>query len=224
MALLINHPVHLFHRQIAREYVNENFLTRCSQNESNLMTCQKSLPKGKIYSPIIFQWAVTSFLKKDDDKQSQKKNGAPIILSGWLRKMKHKSKIYSTDWNKRWVTIENGAILWRHSKDDDVTGCIELQLVSDVYKVQSLNDSSYQSQRNIFVIKSKKRTLCLMAKNEEECEKWIRSIQLQTDLKSGGTASGPAVSKNRRKSNGGGDKFEVRKYSDINYHTNRILN
>ena len=35
----------------------------------------------------------------------------------------------------------------------------------------------------MFVIKSSKRTLCLMAKCEEDCDRWVRGIQLQLDLK-----------------------------------------
>mmetsp|Transcript_14168 Transcript_14168/g.18871 ORF Transcript_14168/g.18871 Transcript_14168/m.18871 type:complete len:159 (+) Transcript_14168:2-478(+) len=133
----------------------------------------------------------------------------PIIhFSGWLKKMKRSSKMYSYNWNKRYITIENDAIQWRHSQEDECSaGSVELLNIERVYRMRALKSK----RDNVFVIKSKQRTLCLMANSIKDCDQWIRAIQMQIDLREGGTFSGPRTSRNgRRKSDGGGsDKFEV---------------
>jgi len=140
----------------------------------------------------------------------------PVILSGWLYKMKRKSTVYAGDWNRRWVVIQNEAISWKHSKESTemVAGSIELSNIHRVYRIepltnnQRINKQSSSNRRKKFVIKSKTRSLCLMARSEEECDLWMRALQLQLDLKDGGTSSGPSGTKNRRKSNGGLDKYD----------------
>ena len=154
---------------------------------------------------------------------------SPIIMSGWLQKMKRRARgNYSTDWNKRWITIQNQAISWRHSKDSDVvSGSIDIQYITDVYKIPALNKKkrkktskknnslikNEESDSKVFMIKSsrKRRVLCLMAKNEGECEKWVRAIQIQLDLRDGGTSLGPPSSNAiRNKPKGNGDRYDVR--------------
>jgi len=136
---------------------------------------------------------------------------SPIIISGWLKKLKRRSRLFLPDWNARWVTVQNDRIFWRHSKHIEVAGLIELEHVTSVYRLNVLGNT--HDKRHIFVIRSRKRTLCLMTETESECEKWVRAIQMQLDLRRGGTSSGPPGVKNRRKSNGGGDRFTVRFYS-----------
>jgi hypothetical protein len=132
----------------------------------------------------------------------------PSIISGWLKKRKQQDNFLLPNWNQRWVSVQNDRILWRHSKDIELAGIVELQHVESVYKVEILEDVSSNKGR-IFVVKSRKKTICFMAPSESECDRWVRCIQLQLDLRNGGTALGPPTVKNRRKSNGGGDHFEV---------------
>ena len=156
------------------------------------------------------------------ENSRQKRQNGPVLFSGWLHKMKRRASgrggaVLISQWNKRWVTIENDCVLWRHSADvvDQVAGSILLEHILSVYKMRSLRRSSKGGRNREdegdvkFVIKSRKRVLCLMAKNSAGCDKWVRALQLQLDLRSGGTASGPPCNKNRRKSEGGGDKFEL---------------
>ena len=160
-------------------------------------------------------------------------NDEPIILlSGWLNKMKRRSKLYG-DWNKRWVTLEHDCIVWRHGNNHTSNhiketkkksgGRIELAHVDSILVLKTHTKSS----QKVFVIKSSfyQRNLCLMAKTSTDCDKWVRAIQLQMDLQSGGTFSGPACTKNHRRrsrttnnttlhdgiiGNSSGDKFDVR--------------
>ena len=167
----------------------------------------------------------------------------PIIVSGWLYKMRQKSMPFTPNWDKRWVVIQNDSISWRHSKGSEVAGSIELTHIENVYKVKTLtkknknnknrskagnevSSAKDESEHNdnvdrVFVISSKKRVLCLMGIKGDNCDKWIRGIQLQLDLRNGGTCSGPKSEKNRRKSNGGGDKYDV---SYTAYSFNAITN
>lgn len=135
---------------------------------------------------------------------------APIIISGWLKKMRQNQTFYTTKWDKRWVVIQNGSISWKHSsQESQMKKSIPLIQVQDVYKIEALKRKSSKDSGKIFVVKSKKRNLCLKATTKEECDKWVRAIRLQLDLICGGTFAGPQSIKNQRKRNGGGDKYDV---------------
>ncbi len=129
---------------------------------------------------------------------------APVIISGFLKKMRRQISFYTPTWDKRWVVIQNGAISWRHSKQSETAGFIPLSQVEDVYKIAPLKRNSSNESGKIFVVKSKKRRLCLSAADKDECDKWFRVIQLQLDLNGGGKHL-----KNRGNYNGGRDKYEV---------------
>jgi hypothetical protein len=139
---------------------------------------------------------------------------SPSIMSGWLKKRKQKDNLILPNWSKRWVSVHKDRILWRHAKDIELAGILEFQHVESVYKVEILDGSSNKGQ--VFVVKSRKKTICFMAHSEAECERWVRSIQLQLDLRNGGTSQGPPSAKNRRKSNGGGNHFEVTWFPTLN--------
>jgi hypothetical protein len=59
----------------------------------------------------------------------------------------------------------------------------------------------------MFVIKSSKRTLCLMAKCEEDCDRWVRGIQLQLDLKKKRDQE-QLLNKNKSNRRRSGNKFD----------------
>lgn len=138
---------------------------------------------------------------------------SPVVIAGWLEKMKRAPKLLTTQWNKRWVTVQDDSIQWRHSKSEvPAAGRIKLEDVDMVYKLNALKPSNrFNGRRNstILIVKSKKRNLCLMARSSEDCDRWVRAIQMQLDLRDGGTVSGPKCRRNRRSSNGGGDKYKV---------------
>jgi len=119
----------------------------------------------------------------------------PIILSGWLYKMKRKSNVFGK-WGKRWIVIQNESISWRHSKNSEVAGSIDIEHISSVYKVKDLREKRENKnnggpldsirgpgQERMFVVKSRKRVLCLMAQTSQDCDRFVRGIQLQLDLK-----------------------------------------
>ena len=172
-------------------------------------------------SGVIFKWS--SFATESTRSQAMKlsesntvthsyknKKSSPTIISGWLYKMKRQSTVFSADWNKRYVIIQNNALSWKHAKEAEIAGSID---IDKIQKVKMINNEKIQKKGDhsrSFVVKTSHRTLCLMANNQSECEKWVRVIQMQLDLKSGGTSSGPSGKKNRRRSNGlQGNKFEV---------------
>ena len=170
---------------------------------------------------IIFKW---SSFAEDTNKSKRVITGSsdvtyslksqktsPVIISGWLQKMKRQSNVFAADWNKRFVIIQNNALSWKHSEDSEITGSINL---NEIQELRLINYDKYQKNREqpkSFVLKTSKRALCLMASSQSDCEKWVRVIQMQLDLNSGGTSSGPSGKKNRRRSTGGKklDKFEV---------------
>lgn len=82
-------------------------------------------------------------------------------------------------------------------------------LASVSYHFGSRRRSSSNNAK-ILIIKTKERNLCLAAQNSDDCDRWYRAIQMQLDLREGGTVSGPRGTRNRRQSNGGGDKYKVR--------------
>mmetsp|Transcript_21563 Transcript_21563/g.32954 ORF Transcript_21563/g.32954 Transcript_21563/m.32954 type:complete len:290 (+) Transcript_21563:3895-4764(+) len=139
---------------------------------------------------------------------------ANVITSGWLKKKKQSSSIPGSKWNSRWFALEKDAFCWylgcrRSPKNNCPSGRILLSDIERVYRLAVVKEK----HKNILIIRSKYRALCLKAKTSGDCERWIRSIQIQLDLRSGGTVSGPKSRKNSRiscKSTfDGGDKFEL---------------
>lgn len=133
-----------------------------------------------------------------------------VLIKGWLHKRKRSKKVITSQWSRRWFTFENDVICWyfgerRDSRNNFPSGTIKLDDIHQVYKLNAITEKN----DNIFVIKSTRRSLCLMTKTSGECDRWLRTIQMQLDLRAGGTVSGPKSSKNRRISNGGGDNFDV---------------
>lgn len=188
------------------------------QSQSELNSQQQQQHQQN--NDIIFKWSSPPIMNTSSEaciKTMSHKAEMPIILSGWLYKMRRRRNqtlLFTPNWNKRWVVIQNDSLSWRHSKSSEVAGSIDLRHVESIHKVQCLkkkrsvpwNDKKEDVDR-IFVIKSKKRALCLMTIGSHEgCDKWIRALELQLNLMNGGTFSGPRNEKNRRKSNGLGDK------------------
>ena len=133
----------------------------------------------------------------------EKKN--PILLSGWLNKKKSVSRLYKPNWNRRWMSIENDMLCWRHSESKKNFNCLKL---NDIHKVYAVGKLRSGKKVNMFVVKASRRIICLMAKNKHDCMRWVRAIQMQLDLSLGGTSSGPKSVKNSKRTKYSGDKFE----------------
>ena len=146
------------------------------------------------------------------------------ITCGWLGKMKRHPRLLSSNWNKRWIVLSSDALEWRHAKDSEASGSIKLDDVEKVYKLNSLRNTAAKKAKGsantastcnstVLIVKTAERNLCLAARSREECDRWFRAIQMQLDLREGGTVSGPLSARNRRLSNGGGDKYTVSRVS-----------
>ena len=131
------------------------------------------------------------------------------ILEGSLAKMKRQPKLLTSRWNKRWIMLTNDALEWRHSTHGDARGRIKLDDIEKIYKLKSLSNKtkhgstisnaakkrrgSSSNNATILIVKTKERNLCLSAQSGEDCDRWYRAIQMQLDLREGGTVSGPGA-------------------------------
>lgn len=134
-----------------------------------------------------------------------------VVIAGWLSKMK-RIPSFLTQWDKRWMTIENGALNWRQEKADCTAGCLALDSSSSVYtvKLSRSNPLRLANSNSIFMVKSKKRNLRLKARSREDCDRWVRVIQMQIDLQAGRAASrNPSPKKRHLKNSCDTNKFEV---------------
>jgi hypothetical protein len=113
-----------------------------------------------------------------------------------------------SDWNKRWFTIEGDDLTWYHSNaGTDSAGSVKISSIKKVSLIKANKTATTSQGTTTFVIKSATRSLFLRSETPADCSRWVRCIQMQMDLRSGGTAAGPKCKKNQRESNGGGDKF-----------------
>eukprot|EP00518_Triparma_eleuthera_P016662 CAMPEP_0197553046 /NCGR_PEP_ID=MMETSP1320-20131121/8000_1 /TAXON_ID=91990 /ORGANISM="Bolidomonas sp., Strain RCC2347" /LENGTH=208 /DNA_ID=CAMNT_0043113759 /DNA_START=128 /DNA_END=751 /DNA_ORIENTATION=- len=132
---------------------------------------------------------------------SKQPQDSVVTTDGWLYKMKRSSQVISlSDWNKRYFTIEGDYLCWRHDKGGSPSGSVK---ISDIKSIKSIKQN-----KTAFVVKAGERTLYLRSESASDADRWVRSIQLQVDLRTGGTSQGPKGAKNHRTTNGGGDKYE----------------
>lgn len=197
---------------IIQSFKNEKKLSESSQSRQSTMQQDQN--------EVIFKWSSHQNMNSSEACLAvlPHTKKTPTVISGWLYKMRRKSNIFAPTWDKRWVVIQNDSISWRHSKTSEVAGSIDLSRVDKIYKIRSLKkkekggrdkkNNRHDNPDRIFVLNSRQRTLCLKTRKEEGCDKWVRSIQLQLDLRNGGTFSGPKNEKNGRKSTEGRDKYE----------------
>jgi len=74
--------------------------------------------------------------------------------------------------------------------------------ISDIKSVKIVNSSRQQlgEERNsTFLVKARERTLYLRSERAPDADRWVRMIQMQVDLRNGGTSQGPKCEKVRRK-------------------------
>lgn len=106
-----------------------------------------------------------------------------------------------SDWNRRYFTIEGDYLCWRHANDrSKPSGSVK---ISDIKGIKTIKQN-----KCAFVVKAGERTLYLRSETAGDADRWVRSIQMQVDLRTGGTSQGPKGEKNQRRSNGGMDKFD----------------
>ncbi|CAN0074400.1 unnamed protein product [Ectocarpus sp. 12 AP-2014] len=118
----------------------------------------------------------------------------PIIICGWLLKMKREHRKFRSTWNRRWFTVEDGAFNWYKTSSSDVCGRLSLLYIQSVRRYVGTEHGSYT-----FVVHATDREMLLRADSANDESRWIRGLNLQTDLVHGGTFQGPPSAKNRRR-------------------------
>ncbi|CAM9545257.1 unnamed protein product [Ectocarpus sp. 13 AM-2016] len=116
----------------------------------------------------------------------------PIIICGWLLKMKREHRKFRSTWNRRWFTVEDGAFNWYKTSSSDVCGRLSLLYIHSVRRYVGTEHGSYT-----FVVNATDREMLLRADSANDESRWIRGLTLQTDLVHGGTFQGPPSAKNR---------------------------
>ncbi|CBJ31721.1 conserved unknown protein [Ectocarpus siliculosus] len=118
----------------------------------------------------------------------------PIIICGWLLKMKREHRKFRSTWNRRWFTVEDGAFNWYKTSSSDACGRLSLLDIQSVRRYVGTEHGSYT-----FVVHATDREMLLRADSANDESRWIRGLTLQTDLVHGGTFQGPPSAKNRRR-------------------------
>ncbi|GMH89731.1 hypothetical protein TrST_g9849 [Triparma strigata] len=146
--------------------------------------------------------AIWSKLRRLSSLTGRGDNNGVITTEGYLFKMKRSAQVIKlSDWNRRYFTIEGDYLCWRHANDRSTpSGSVK---ISDIKSIKTIKQN-----KCAFVVKAGERTLYLRSETAGDADRWVRSIQMQVDLRTGGTSQGPKGEKNRRRSNGGMDKFD----------------
>eukprot|EP00752_Nemacystus_decipiens_P012560 g11124.t1 len=118
----------------------------------------------------------------------------PIVICGWLLKMKREHRKFRSTWNRRWFTVEDGAFHWYKTSSSDACGRLCLEDIKSVRRYVGTEHGSYT-----FVVHATDREMLLRAESANDEGRWIRGLTLQTDLVHGGTFMGPPSAKNRRR-------------------------
>eukprot|EP00903_Cladosiphon_okamuranus_P018246 g16785.t1 len=118
----------------------------------------------------------------------------PIVICGWLLKMKREHRKFRSTWNRRWFTVEDGAFHWYKTASSDACGRLCLEDIKSARRYAGTEHGSYT-----FVVTATNREMLLRAESANDESRWIRGLTLQTDLVHGGTFMGPPSAKNRRR-------------------------
>ncbi|CAM9356243.1 unnamed protein product, partial [Discosporangium mesarthrocarpum] len=102
----------------------------------------------------------------------------PIVICGWLMKMKRAQRKFMSTWNRRWFTVEEGALHWYKSSSSlEASGRLNLMDISSVRKFEGGGQGSFS-----FVVHATDRNMLLRAESANDVGRWIRGLTLQVDL------------------------------------------
>lgn len=133
------------------------------------------------------------------------RKGSIIPLSGYLWKMKRSQSMLAPAWNKRWFTVEDDHLNWYKAKGQpSPSGRIPLLSITRIKRLPA-----GESGMHSFSIKSTERSLLLRAQTPGEAGKWVSGVELQINLRRGGTFLGPPTRKNAKKVIKSGDNLDV---------------
>lgn len=120
---------------------------------------------------------------------------SPIVMRGWLLKLKRNQRLFMSTWNRRWFTIQDGRLNWYSGKrSKNPSGSIDLEQFTDVEPFEIGGQGCFS-----FIIRTSDRNLFLRAESAQKLKYWKTGLQLQMDLFAGGTRLGPPTASNRRR-------------------------
>lgn len=99
-----------------------------------------------------------------------------VSLSGYLWKMKRNKRFLTSQWTKRWFSIEGKDLKWYSSSQNinQPSNSIDLYYVTYISRFEM--NKTYS-----FIINHRDRNLMIRAENLDTMEKWIRALQQQID-------------------------------------------
>eukprot|EP01041_Mallomonas_annulata_P011044 gene11044-23087_t len=107
-------------------------------------------------------------------------------FSGYLWKMKRMKKTVVPQWTKRWYSIEGRYLRWYSSSTTEkLSGEIELASVTGVSRFEAGGKGVYS-----FIVYCPDRNLLLRASSAAEMKTWVRALQMQANLATGGNGMG----------------------------------
>jgi hypothetical protein len=128
---------------------------------------------------------------------------SPAATSGYLNKKKNYTKLRATKWNRRFFSIEEGNLNWRNIPCSRIKGSIDL---CDDFTVQKVtkNRKTGQGKENeschnggMFVVTSNQRKFFLETETSEDCDRWVKSIQLYLEVRARGRQTNAVTESNR---------------------------
>ncbi|RHY09834.1 hypothetical protein DYB28_003933 [Aphanomyces astaci] len=99
-------------------------------------------------------------------------------ISGYLSKMKREPKMLTSDWTRRWFSLEGKQFKYYTSKSTtDASKSIDLLSIESIRPFDSGDHGLYS-----FVIKTPDRSYFLRAESEGDLKRWVRGLREQQDL------------------------------------------
>ena len=138
---------------------------------------------------------------------------SPFVTSGYLYKKKNYTKLRTTKWNKRFFSIEEGNLNWRNSPCSRIKGSIDLRDEFNVQKVtknrKTCQGKENESCRNggMFVVTSNQRSFYIKTETSEDCDRWVKSLQLFLEWRARGRQTNVVTESKRT----GVDLFDTKK-------------
>ncbi|KAG9401087.1 GRB2-associated binding protein [Aphanomyces cochlioides] len=99
-------------------------------------------------------------------------------ISGYLSKLKREPKMLTSDWTKRWFSLEGRTLKYYRNKSSlDASKSIDLLAIESIRPFDSGDHGLYS-----FVLKTKERNYFLRTDSEGDLKRWVRGLREQQDL------------------------------------------
>ncbi|KAF0694580.1 Aste57867_14568 [Aphanomyces stellatus] len=99
-------------------------------------------------------------------------------ISGYLSKMKREPKMLTSDWARRWFSLEGKQLKYYQSKTStEASKSIDLLSIESIRPFDSGDHGLFS-----FVLKTSERSYFLRAESEGDLKRWVRGLREQQDL------------------------------------------